>query len=242
MIFYFSGTGNSRWVAQTLASRMGDKACDLTRLDAVPDLKGESRVGIVFPVYAWGLPEVVADFAAKLPQTGAFTFGVGTCGSEAGLALKHLSQLFPLDSSYSLVMPSNYILAEDVEGDSEIRRKLADASWRMDRMADEIQARKKVYQVKEGAMAGLKSSLINTGFNRFARSTKPFHADDRCNGCGQCARNCPAGTITIADGRPVWGKECYQCLRCLNECPQQAIQYGSKTAKRGRYTIEKYLR
>ena len=98
MIFYFSGTGNSRWVAQTLASRMGDKACDLTRLDAVPDLKGESRVGIVFPVYAWGLPEVVADFAAKLPQTGAFTFGVGTCGSEAGLALKHLSQLFPLDS------------------------------------------------------------------------------------------------------------------------------------------------
>ena len=242
MIFYFSGTGNSRWVARTLASRMGDKACDLAGLDTIPDLKGESRVGIVFPVYAWGLPEVVADFAAKLPQTGAFTFGVGTCGSEAGLALKQLSHLFPLDSSYSLVMPSNYILAEDVEGDSQIRQKLADASWRMDRMAEEIKARKKVYQVKEGPAAWLKSSLIHTGFDRFARNTRPFRADDRCNGCGQCARNCPAGTITIADGRPVWGKECYQCLRCLNECPQQAIQYGSKTAKRGRYTIEKYLR
>ena len=86
MIFYFSGTGNSRWVARTLADRMGDRACDLIGLDPIPDLQGESRVGLVFPVYAWGVPGVVADFAARLPKTDAFTFGVGTCGAEAGLA------------------------------------------------------------------------------------------------------------------------------------------------------------
>ena len=239
MIFYFSGTGNSQWAAQQLADRIGDRACSLIGWEG--GLQGESLIGLVFPVYAWGPPDVVVDFAKKLPRTGAFAFGVGTCGSEAGLALKKLAAVYPLDSCYSLVMPSNYILAEDVEGDSDVRRKLADASWKMDRMAGEIRARKKVYQVKEGGMAWLKSGVVNTGFNRFARSTKPFRADDRCNGCGQCAQNCPAGTITLTDGRPVWGQACFQCLRCLNECPQQAIQYGRATEKRGRYTIWKYL-
>lgn len=105
MIFYFSGTGNSRWAAQQLASYTGDTVCDLARMDNLPDLQGESRIGLVFPVYAWGPPQMVMEFAQNLPRTGAFTFGVGTCGSEAGLALKKLAAVYPLDSSYSLVMP-----------------------------------------------------------------------------------------------------------------------------------------
>lgn len=242
MIFYFSGTGNSRWAAQQLASYTGDTVCDLARMDNLPDLQGESRIGLVFPVYAWGPPQMVMEFAQNLPRTGAFTFGVGTCGSEAGLALKKLAAVCPLDSSYSLVMPNNYILAEDVESDGAVRRKLADASWQMERMAREILAGQKVYRVKEGPMAWIKSGVVNAGFNRLARDTKPFHADDRCNGCGLCAWNCPAHAITVTDGRPpVWTGNCCQCLRCLHECPQQAIQYGSKTQNRGRYTIYKYL-
>ena len=241
MIFYFSGTGNSRWAARQLAARTGDKACDIAALRQPPDLRGESRVGLVFPVYAWGPPQVVAAFAGKLARTGAFTFGVGTCGAEAGLALKNLSRVYPLDSCYSLVMPSNYIVAEDLESDDVICQKLAAAAREIEQMAGEILARRKVYRVKEGPMARFKSGMVNAGFNRFARSTKPFHADDRCTGCGQCARDCPAGTITLTDGRPVWGKTCYQCLRCLHECPQQAIQYGKGTRHRGRYTIQNYL-
>lgn len=241
MIFYFSGTGNSRWAAQRLAESTGDRVCSIAGLKELPDLDGESRVGLVFPVYAWGPPQVVMEFAGRLPRTGAFAFGVGTCGSEAGLALKKLAAVYPLDSCYSLVMPSNYILAEDVESDGAVRRKLADAAWNLERMAGEILAGKKVYRVEEGAMAWIKSGIVNAGFNRFARSTKPFHADDRCNGCGLCAWNCPASAITVTEGRPVWSGACYQCLRCLHECPQRAIQYGSKTEGRGRYSIDRYL-
>ncbi|HIW93407.1 MAG TPA: hypothetical protein H9868_02585 [Candidatus Flavonifractor merdipullorum] len=32
-----------------------------------------------------------------------------------------------------------------------------------------------------------------------------------------------------------------QRLRCINECPRQAIQYGKATAGRRRYTIRAYL-
>ena len=43
------------------------------------------------------------------------------------------------------------------------------------------------------------------------------------------------------NGKPAWGRQCYQCLRCIHECPQEAIQYGKGTEKRGRYTIGRYL-
>ena len=37
-------------------------------------------------------------------------------------------------------------------------------------------------------------------------------------------------------GRPVWTKsKCLKCCGCLGRCPFSAIQYGKKTASRGRY-------
>ena len=240
MIFYFSGTGNSRWAARQLAARLDDTAVDLIGPDNLPDCSGEKRLGLVFPVYAWGLPEPVERFAARLPRTAAFTFGVATCGSEAGHALKLLDKIFPLGSSYSLVMPNNYIAGADLDDDATARAKLDAAEKALAVMAEEIAAARPVCRVHEGSLAGLKSSLVHYGFNRFARSTKPFYATDACTGCGQCARDCPASTIRLDNGRPVWGEHCYQCLRCLHRCPVQAIQYGKGTEDKGRYRIERY--
>ena len=109
------------------------------------------------------------------------------------------------------------------------------------RMAEELGTKKEVCRVNEGSAAGLKSGLVNFGFNKFARSTKSFYTTDACTGCGLCAKNCPTHTITMENNRPVWGSKCYQCLKCINRCPAAAIQYGKATETRGRYTIEKYL-
>lgn len=240
MIFYFSGTGNSRWAAQTLAESLGDSAKSILEGKA-PDLTGEARVGLVFPIYAWGVPEPMLDFVKTLPETDGFTFGLCTCGADAGHAMKKLSKIFHLDSSYSLVMPNNYVVGSELDSPEEVREKLAAAKKSLDTIAGEISRRERVYRVKEGKLAFLKSNFINKGFNGFARSTKPFSVTDRCVGCGQCAALCPTKTITMADGKPRWGDKCYQCLACINRCPQRAIEYGEETKVRGRYTIEQYL-
>lgn len=241
MIFYFSGTGNSQWVAEQIAACTGDSTCDIMTQKEPPALQKETQIGLVFPVYAWGAPEPMVRFVKTLEKTDAFSFGVCTCGSEAGYAMKKLSALFPLRSSYSLVMPNNYIIGAEVDDEQAVRQKLHKARQEIQVISREILDRKPVYRVQEGAMAGLKSSLVNWGFQRFARSTKHFHTIDQCNGCGQCARECPAGTISMENERPVWGKACFQCLRCINACPQRAIEYGNATASRGRYTIQRYV-
>ena len=241
MIFYFSGTGNSAWAARHLASLTGDKAYDITNLNELPDMEEVKQIGFFFPVYAWGIPEIMVNFVKKLPKPQVFSFGVCTCGGDAGLAMKQFSKLYHLDSSYSLLMPNNYIIGSDADNESEILQKIAAAREELDRIAQELRRQIRVYRVHEGALAGLKSHLVNFGFNKFARSTKSFFAEDSCNGCDQCARNCPASAISLQNGKPVWAAQCYQCLRCINECPKQAIQYGKATAGRRRYTIRAYL-
>lgn len=63
MIFYFSGTGNSRWAALQIAAQTGDQAVDLIGQKHIPDLGQQEQIGLVFPVYAWGAPEPVRTFA-----------------------------------------------------------------------------------------------------------------------------------------------------------------------------------
>lgn len=244
MIFYFSGTGNSKWVANKLAEKIEDKAYDISKLDVIPEIKNEKQIGLIFPIYAWGVPEIMNVFAKKLKRLeNVFTFGICTCGATAGNALKKLSEIYHLDSCYSIIMPSNYIIGEDIEKESTILKKIDMAKKDIEKISNEIINRKKVYRVNEGKLPGLKSNFINKGFNKFARTTKPFYVDkEKCNSCGLCAKICPASTITIVNGTPVWNEKCYQCLKCINYCPQVAIQYGKNTEKRGRYNIEKYLK
>ena len=62
-IYYFSGTGNSLAIAQNIAEELGD-----TRLIPIPKAVQNGldttapQLGLVFPVYVWGLPRMVADF------------------------------------------------------------------------------------------------------------------------------------------------------------------------------------
>lgn len=89
MIYYFSGTGNSKWVAQKLSELTQDEAADILSLStSLPlDVTGK-RIGLVFPVYAWGLPEPMEKFIRCLTGKAVFSYGVCTCGADAGNAME----------------------------------------------------------------------------------------------------------------------------------------------------------
>ena len=244
MIFYFSGTGNSQWVAHELAQKLNDKAVSIVNLQPSEiELTNETYIGFVFPIYAWGVSEPMRSFVQKLSLTqDVFCFGICTYGSEASLAMHDLASLVHLDSVYGIAMPNNYVIGSDLEKSSVVKDKLHQAADKLDRIASEIASHTPTTSVHEGGAAFLKSKVANWGFNQFARSTKSFMATDACVSCGQCEVNCPAAAIELRNGRPVWHKAtCYICLRCINACPVAAIQYGKATADRSRYTIERYL-
>ena len=76
MIFYFSGTGNTKWAAARLAAATHEdlipiapymRADDSSHNIAEPFiLKENERLGFVFPVHGWRVPKLVREFISKM--------------------------------------------------------------------------------------------------------------------------------------------------------------------------------
>ena len=238
MIYYFSGTGNSEWTAKMIAERMEEQTVRITVDTMQPITVHAGEVfGLVFPVYAWNMPEMVSEFVKGVTvEKGAYTFAVCTCGAEAGYTMKVLRARMPLDCAWSLIMPDTYIVAYKVEPEEEALQKVRAAYRRLDGIIDHLTSRHtNVFDVEVGSFALVKTFVGAHLFNKYARSSKPFRTTYACVGCGKCAELCPTHNITVVDGMPVWDKHCQQCLSCIHRCPKQAIEYGKSTEKHGRY-------
>ncbi|MBN1224763.1 MAG: 4Fe-4S dicluster domain-containing protein [Candidatus Aminicenantes bacterium] len=58
---------------------------------------------------------------------------------------------------------------------------------------------------------------------------KMMFANSSCISCGLCVRSCPNGAVIMKGRkrpRPYWRYNCEDCLRCMNYCPQKAIEVG----------------
>lgn len=244
MIYYFSGTGNSKWAAERLAALTGDTAARMDvngrGAEEAPAAGAGERIGLVFPIHAWGAPKAVADFAARIKvDPGAYAYALCTCGDDAGNAMQKLRRVYPWKAAWSLSMPNNYIPMYDADAPALEKAKLAAARLRLPKIAAQILAGKAVFDVHKGGFAGLKTALVNPAFCAFALSTKPFFADENCTACGLCEANCPVGAIQMTDERPIWILErCTQCMACIQRCPARAIQYGKDTKQRSRYFFD----
>lgn len=68
MILYFSGTGNSRYVAQKIAEISGDQVISINRRLKSQDystVSSEKALVFVGPIYAGRLPRIMDDYIKK---------------------------------------------------------------------------------------------------------------------------------------------------------------------------------
>ncbi len=53
-----------------------------------------------------------------------------------------------------------------------------------------------------------------------------FVVSNHCDACGVCVSDCPNENIKIYNGKPVFKTSCYSCLKCIHNCPINAIEYN----------------
>lgn len=253
MIFYFSGTGNSLYVAKRIANHIGDELIGITvdenNSNVVNEysLKENETLGFVFPVYAWGAPKIVVEFLERLKinqYKNHYTYCIITCGDNIGNAMKGMEhqlskQGIPLMSGFSITMPNNYILMGNVDSKEVEEQKIQAVDHHLIEVLEAVKQRETgIFKMKKGSNAWLLTSVINPLFNKFAIDTSKFYAKDTCTSCGICEKICKCSNIKV-DGKPQWGNHCTQCLSCIHYCPVNAVQYGKATEHKERYTNPK---
>ena len=222
-VFYFSATGNSLFAAKRIAAELPGEA------ENAVDYGGErveaERVVVVSPVHAFGLPVITAEFLKKLnteaPVWIVLTYGGAPMGADR--AAYDDARSFGLDvrAVFTLRMVNNYTVFVPVPRGAG-KGALKKAPARIARITRKI---------KENAAFEPKAKKGGRRFSEEVREStkgnaKHYSVTEACVGCGKCARVCPAGNITVKDGRPEFGEKCTGCLACYHRCPQKAIRYG----------------
>nr|WP_330362421.1 EFR1 family ferrodoxin [[Clostridium] dakarense] len=118
MIMYFSGTGNSAYVAKRIGKEIGNESLNLFEKIRNCDysyLTSDKPWVIVVPAYAWRIPRIVHEWLMKTKLGGnRDIYFVMTCGDSNGDAGKYLKKLciakgMNYKGCKSIIMPENYI-------------------------------------------------------------------------------------------------------------------------------------
>lgn len=140
MIFYFSGTGNSKWAAKTLALETGDTLVSIPEVinsDCSFTIEKDEHVGFIFPIHGWRVPSIVKEFITKLTiktlgedtsHVKHYCFCLVTAGDTIGKAMERFQQqlksvtvndALSLKAVCSLIMPESYVGLPSMDVDTK---------------------------------------------------------------------------------------------------------------------------
>lgn len=223
---FFSPSGTTAKVAEMFVGRLGgsSETYDLT-------VKGRDKIEfddendiVVFavPVYAGRIPALAAERLKKISGKGQKAVAIVVYGNrDYDDALVELCDLV-ISGRFRVVAAGAFIAQHCIF--PKVANGRPDASD-----ADKLSefAYLAGLKIKNGKMLDLESVKGNRPYKKAAGV--PLHPDvdnSRCNGCGTCASQCPAGAIDAANPRKTDGSRCITCCRCIFVCPQDARHFG----------------
>lgn len=248
MIIFFSGTGNSEYVAKRIGEAISDNVRDLFEKIQNNDffkIHSERPWVVVVPTYAWRIPHIVQEWLRRTPLVGnRDIYFVMTCGGSIGNAGKYLEKLCAEKKMnhcgcMGITMPENYIALFSTPTKDQALQIIEKAESAIDHTAQYIKNGDNFPHSEISFGDKLNSGIINDLFYPMFVHAKKFYATDACISCGKCAKVCLLNNVRLKNGRPVWGKDCTHCMACISKCPTEAIEYGKHSKGLPRYVFPK---
>ncbi|MFL0197045.1 EFR1 family ferrodoxin [Clostridium sp. WILCCON 0269] len=253
VLYYFSGTGNTKWVADRFKENFKSYNIDIDLVDMQhledKQLKKCDFVIIGSPVYVEFPPKIVKDFLNKLDflKEGKRVIIYSTQASASSSVPYSIAKClkkrgYLISVQVSIKMPNNYyFFIGKKPSKDEVNNLLMKADEKVKHSIENFVKNKKI---KENTF------FVRLEFNKIAhnifksvipRLSKNINSTKDCDKCGLCLRNCPQGNITFEGGRAIFHSKCILCLRCIHICPINAIRYKNKKIDQTQKNIIKVL-
>lgn len=215
--FYFSPTGGTKKVADTVAEGLGEEftSVDLMKPGEQHAFTSEDLCLFAVPSYGGRVPAVAVDRLRELSGNGAKAILVAVFGNRA------LEDTLMELSDELQKVGFHCIAAVEAVAQHALMPKVA--TGRPD--ADDIQELKSFGQEIKAALENgtLSSELKVPGKHPYQKYNgvplKPSVADG-CVNCGICATQCPAGAIPLTNCRVTDKSKCISCMHCVAVCPK----------------------
>lgn len=241
-IFWFSGTGNSKYVAELLQKSFEKKnySVDLLALETfvnkktIPATADYAYCVIVHPVHAFDTPPIVYDFIKLLPKSsnmktvllktaaGGEEYINRAVSNRTAKALEKKGYSVQYDRTFPMGSNWLYSLGEDIN-----RGFISIAKDKIDHTVNDIISGKN----RRPHTNIVFRSIVHAMYLSYRWLMLPFISKDltvkksTCNNCGKCVRECPTENIIEKDGRIAFKWSCISCMKCLYSCPKNAINY-----------------
>ncbi len=246
MVVYFTGTGNSRYVAEQIAKLLEDELVsinDVVLSEKVLEFNSIKPYVFVAPIHGWRIPTFLENFFVNNVFNGSMRFYViCTCGESSGNAYDYVNKRaiennVKIKGFAEIVMPNNYVMMYDVPSLDEVRDEIKSQNVVISRVADYIKNDEEfVIKGSSGFKNKLLSGVGYNIFNKFIVNSKDMYTDENCTLCGECVEFCHFDNITV-DNKVTWGNGCTHCCSCISQCPTKSIQYKKGTINRKRYYL-----
>lgn len=248
-IYYISGTGNARMSSQWIgeeAVRRGLKTVvqQIDRLEDIrmPEPGDRPLIGFAFPTHGFNAAPIMLKFIAGFPPH--LCREIFLLNTRAGMKLSKLflpglsgiALMLPAFMLWlkgykcigfrSVDLPSNWISLHPGIKKSVIESIYAKREPQVRIFANRILSGEKIYRGLYSIPVDLLISPVAAGYYVAGRFflAKTFIANNNCNNCGICIKECPTASIKYVNNRPYWKLTCESCMRCMNNCPQRAIE------------------
>jgi ferredoxin len=251
LIYYFSGTGNSRNVSTWISKFATNKniPCELFDISKIerrnlPVPPENTLIVFCSPVHGFNYPPIMLHFIRHFPKGNNHVILMNT---RAGMLIGkfitpgltgvafYLASMFLLIKGYSIRalypvdLPSNWISLHPGLNDRTVKFLYEKNQLKVNAFLAETLAGKRSFRkasmelVQDIAIAPV--ALLYYFIGRFYIS-KTFYASHKCNNCGLCIKACPVKAIVKIDKRPFWTFHCESCMKCIGNCPEKAIEVG----------------
>ena len=228
LVFYFTATGNSLFVARQLSDSPISIPQELKKQEMVYEA---DEIGVVCPDYAGAIPKIVQEFVAKATLKAPYIFTIITFGNACVNVAEWWDEYCKGKSVVNnyvqpILMVDNYLpvfdMNEQIKIDKHVDESLA-------KIIGDIGERKNQIAVAEMGMFN-KDMLKRMQDQHFSMTAERLLElkKDRCIECMTCQKVCPHKNFSLSDGRLHFAGNCEYCLSCVHNCPQKALTLKSQ--------------